>query len=231
LPEMLVDFVTLKFQVNPNLFKWYEDYVKIVFSFLALIFAIILYLIILFKDKLIKQKSLYLFLSCYLISLVPFLFFPQHKFVYYLTFPVIWFSMFLGMFLSFVWRRKGKTKFLVAVFLFSYIFISFKTVEINKITYWAAKRARAAQFLISDITSKYPKVERSTIFYFRKDPNYPQISQEWGSSSKQAFYILSGSDALQLSYRDTTIKVMYEDIDALPKGQDKVIVYTAKFPY
>lgn len=106
-------------------------------------------------------------------------------------------------------------------------------MEVNEITYWAAKRARAAQFLVSDIMSKHPKVEDETTFYFKKDPNYPQISEEWGSSSKQAFYILSGADAMKLIYNNNSITAYFEDVTELPRNidWDKVITYDAYFPF
>lgn len=231
LPEMLKDFITLRFTVNPNLFKWYGSYLNVLIPTFITMISVLMYAFIKFRKKFIVERHTLFYLTAFIISISPFIFFPNHKFVYYLTLPLIWFSALMSVLLYSLWSGKKLAKFLVVIFLGSYILLSYHTISLNKITHWSAKRSRAAQFLISDIKAKYPQVAHNTIFYLKKDPDYPQISPEWGSSSKQAFYILSGSDALQLNYRDTSLKVMYEDIDALPKEQDKVITYTAKFPY
>ncbi len=62
----------------------------------------------------------------------------------------------------------------------------------------AANRGRLAQQLLKQVTQSYP--------------NYPHLTKEWGSSSKQANVILNGADALQLLYKDPTLKILYEDL-------------------
>ena len=122
---------------------------------------------------------------------------------------------------------------MTVVLIISHLTISFQTKEINKITYWAAKRAEAAKFIINTTKEKFPKVIEGQIFYIKNDPNYPVISKEWGSSSKQAFYILSGSDAFKLLYNDPKIKVYFEDMDNR-EGKlklDQVNILQPKFPY
>ncbi len=109
---------------------------------------------------------------------------------------------------------------------FSYINIS-----LNSKTFWAAKRASAAKVLLNNIKNDFPKYPQSSI-YVKDDPFYPKISNEWGSSSRQDFYIMSGSDALKLIYNDPTIKVYYEAIN--PENEFRNInsvEYIARFPY
>ena len=69
-----------------------------------------------------------------------------------------------------------------------------------------------AEKLINDITGKYPELPRGSVVYIKNDPNYPDISGDWGGTSTQANYILNGSDALQLVYGDMDLKVYYEDL-------------------
>lgn len=232
-PEMLVDFMGSNFNLNPNFIKWYGDYALIcLLLFLFIILTSFLF-IISFKKKIFKNKILYLFFFCYLISLSPFLFFPRHKFVYYLSLPSFWILAILAFILSVAWQRSLLFKILSLLTILSFGMFSYQTIRLNQQTHWAAKRAVAAKSVLELVHKTHPNVANGTIFYMLDDPNYPEIAKEWGTSSKQAFYILSGSDALKLLYRDSSIETYYQAIGGLPKGIDKkrVISFTAKFPY
>ena len=63
------------------------------------------------------------------------------------------------------------------------------------------------------------------VVYFKNDPNYPFIAEDWGGSSKQAFFILSGDNAAQLLYKDNSIRSYYEDLGSLPEEVDNKEVY------
>lgn len=231
LPEMLTDFMTLTLKIDPNLIKFYGNFVSIVFPLFIIFLSLNLLIIFLLRKKIFTSRLFFYFLSAFIISLSPFLFFPQHKFSYYLSLPLVWFSILLGYILNLVWVEYRKLKIAVISLLVIFLVISFQTTSLNKDTHWAAKRAKAAEFILNDIRERYPAVEKGTIFYIKNDPNYPVISKEWGTSSKQAFYILSGSDAFKLLYKDPTINVYYEDIGKPPPLPENTIVYTAKFPY
>lgn len=233
LPEALLDFVGPKLVINQNFIQWYGGYIKIVFTlFLFLIIGIIM-IIYQFRKYLIKDRFFYFLMISYIISLSPFLFFPQHRFVYYLGFATIWFSATIGYLLGFSWKIGGLNRLLVIIFIFLWSVISYNTINFYKITHWSAKRAIAAKSILKDIEQKYPDPPRNAVFYIQDDPNYPKISESWGTSSKQAFYILSGSDGLQLLYNNPNIKVYYQafhsEEDIISKKD--VIRYQATFPY
>lgn len=233
MPEMLTDFATLTLDFNPNLFKFYSYYTSSVFPlFLLIILSLILIGISLFKSTW-RNKNIWFLAFGYIASLSPFLFFPGHKFVYYLTLPILFFSIFLGSLLGKYWHLGITHKFLILTFITAFMVISYQTINLNKITYWAAKRAASARYLINDLQRKHPEVAKETIFYIKDDPDYPFISKEWGTSSKQAFFILSGSDAFKLLYKDPSIKAYYESVTGPPKetNTDKLIIYEPTFPY
>ena len=71
-----------------------------------------------------------------------------------------------------------------------------------------------------------PILPKGSVVYFINDPAYPYVAKEWGGSSKQASIILSGSDALQLLYKDPTLKVFYEDLDGVPNDLIGTTIYT-----
>lgn len=233
MPEFVVDFIGPKLTVNPNLMKWYGSFFKVVLPLFILWGLTVSYFVFIFRNKILQSKILWFILVSYLISLSPFLLFPQHKSSYYLTLASVWFSILLALLLSWAFEKQKRIKILGLMTLIAFIVISHQTINLNKITYWAAKRAKAAQFLVNDLKKVYPSVPRGSVFYIKNDPDYPVIAKEWGSSSRQAFYILSGSDAFKLLFRDSTIQVYFEDINKPPVSlsDSKTIDYTAKFPY
>lgn len=232
LPEMLSDFMTLKLNFNPHFFEYYGYYAGIVFPLLIINFTLIIFFILKIKHLIFRRKDFFLFLLFFITSIIILSFFPRHKFIYYLSFALIGFCGVMGLILYFAWKRGIMYKLLTLIFLLGYIFVSFETIKLNKITYWAAKRANSAKKIVKSIKKEYPEVQKGTVFYIKNDPNYPFIAKEWGSSSKQAFYILSGSDAFKLIYNDPSIKVYFEDNDKVSLTANKdIIVYVARFPY
>ncbi len=228
-PEILSDFVGSNFSLNPNFIKWYGEYFRIVSISFIIILSVLFLFIVKFYRQIFKKELAY-FLGGFIISIGPFLFFPQHKFIYYLSFTTVWFSAILAL----VFVSGGKTLFgkvLIVIAILSLLLISYQTTGLYKSTYWAAKRAEAAKFLAADIKKTFPNIEKNSIFYIKNDPDYPNIASEWGNSSKQAFYILSGADAFKLIYNDSTVTVYYEDIKKPPEDTKDIKIYTAKFPY
>ena len=233
LPEMMVDFVRPKLLLKEEFKIWYGYYANIVFPMLIFTFSSLLVLIVLLKKIILKDKFLFFFVASFLICISPFLFFPQHKFVYYLSLPVVWFSAAVGLILAVSWKNRNFYKAFSVILPLTFIIISYQTINLNSTTYWAAKRAQAAQVLLDQFILKYPSAQKGSIFYILDDPSYPNIAKEWGTSSQQAFYILSGSDAVRLLYNDASIKVYYQSMENLPVDIDsnKVKKVMAKFPY
>ena len=230
LPEMLVDFVGPGFKINENFISWFPLYSKIVFP-LFLFISISFFSFVLILKKKILTRSFLLTSSFFIISISPFLFFPQKKFVYYLDLASVWFAIFLSIIL-FKICQKSNLRAWVVLIVMALSIVYKETSDINKITYWAAKRSKSAEYLVTDLKNKFPNPPKGAVFYIKDDPDYPFISKEWGSSSKQAFYILSGSDAFKLIYKDSSIKAYYQANDPeFKESEVKFIPYTAKFPY
>ena len=236
LPEMLVDFVRPKFVLKEEFIIWYSYYAKIVFPLLLFVISLLFMMIWSLKKIIFTGNFLIFFITSFLISISPFILFPQHKFIYYLSLPIIWFSSTLGLILAVSWMVGNFYRALTVSILLSFLIISYQTITLNSKTHWAAKRAKAAESLVKQLKLDYPSVPKGSIFYITDDPNYPDIAREWGTSSKQAFYILSGSDALQLLYKDPSIKVYYQAVEKPPENLDLnnmalMISLTARFPY
>lgn len=216
--EILPDFMGFFWIQNKNVLSWYSGYF-ILFSITTTFFFLLLTIFILLSRKSLQSNKYFLWGICsYIISLFPFVFFPAHKFSYYLSFTAVWLSVCLGLIFGYVWGLGRKWQILSTVAVVLFISSSKLTVDLNAKTHWSAKRAMAAKYLIHDVRLSVPNPEAGAIFYFKNDIKYPNISSEWGTSAKQAFYILSGSDALKLVFNDSTVKVYFEGIN--DKGAD-----------
>jgi hypothetical protein len=218
LPEMLIDFVGPGLKIDPRLIIYYRREVQIIFS-ASLVFVLLLAGSILRSPKKEKKKEAF-FLLWFLIGLLPVIFWPWHKFSYYLTLPL------LGLIGFFVLLLKNLPKILIGVAVLLLLTISLTTIHLSWRTYWVITRAKIAQNLIHDLKEKYPELPRGATLYFENDPDYPLILG-FGNSSTQAYYTLSGENGPQVIYDDYSLRVYYQDLEKPPEGGE-VYSITAK---
>ena len=218
-PEMLVDFVAPGFRLLPSLMKYWGNYFKVIFSAVAgaigLMVGMGVYLLAK-KKKVYLDKQFWLLLVWFPLALLPVVFLPLHKKTYYLAtaLPAFWGIVgYLVVNFSESVNRKDMAKVFVGLFVALLLVLSVFSINLSDETYWAAKRGRLAKKLVNDITNKYPKLPKGAVVLIKNDPEYPDISGDWGGSSTQASYMLNGSDALQLVYDDFELEVKYEDVD------------------
>ncbi|TSC87769.1 MAG: Uncharacterized protein G01um10147_455 [Microgenomates group bacterium Gr01-1014_7] len=239
LPEMLIDFVLPGFKLNPTLLRYWGNYYMIIFStFLTIFFlltAAIIYLSI--KKRNFFTKQLLFFISWFLLSLLPIILLPLHKSTQYLETGLVAFWTIIGLIILNVhqasklqlvrWERK-----VVSIFLFilisSLFILSATSAILQRTTYWAAERGRYAEKLIKQVTTTYPILPKGSVIYIENDPNYPFVATEWGSSSKQAAFILNNADALRLVYKDSTITVYYEDLEKPDLSENNIYFVVAR---
>lgn len=237
LPEMLIDWVRPGLKLNPSLLKYWSDYYYVIFptfflGLLSLMFSS-LYLLFVDKKEIINKQNIFL-AFWFIVGLTPVIFFPSHKSTYYLgtVLPAFWILLCSIVVNYYELRSKASLtalllplSFIVSVFL-----LSLTSARLGEQTYLASQRGKIALKLINDFKSKYPSLERGSIIYFKNDPTYPFVSKEWGGTSKQAAFVLNNADALQLFYKDPTVKVFYEDLGGVPEefSRDEVIEIIAK---
>lgn len=226
LPETLVDFVLPGLKLNPNLLKYWSNYYIFIFpsffiSVSLLIFSTILLLIK--KRVVFKNKVFLLTIVWFPLGLLTILLLPIHKSTHYLEVSLPAFWMIIG-FIMFNFYKYLKNKLpyfsfmIITIFILSLTVLSIESSLLGKENYWAASRGKLAQQLITDVKNLYPTLPRGSIIYFKNDPNYPFLTKEWGGSSKQASIILNGSDALQLLYKDPSLRVFYQDLQGYPEN-------------
>lgn len=232
LPEMLIDFVLPGFKLNPDLMKYWGGYYKIIFSsFIISIIFLISSVSIIFiyrRKKLFSVQSLF-FLCWFIGGLLPVIFLPFHKSTQYLELSLVAFWTLIGLIITetytLIRKRALLAKLYVSFFILSLIILSATSIFLERTTYWAAQRGKFAEQLIRQITSTYPVLPKGAFLYIENDPDYPFIAKDWGSSSKQAAFILNNSDALRLVYKDPTLEVYYEDIQKPPMTKSTHIIY------
>lgn len=226
LPETLIDFVQPGLKLNPVLMRYWGNYYKIIlpafFLSISLIFSIFVYLFIKSK-KVFKDKNFLFFFFWFPIGIFPVIFLPAHKSTHYLVFvlPAFWAVIgYLNLkFLDKLRITHPKIAPTILIILFTSLFtLSVTSIKLEDTTYWAAGRGRLAEKIINQVRSTYPTLPKESSIYFTDDPNYPFISSEWGGTSKQASLILNGVDAIQLLYKDPSIKVFYEDLQKPPEN-------------
>lgn len=225
-PEMLLDFVGPKLSLNPNLMKFWGDYFAGIFFFggAALTIFAASFIWALLKARIWKDRQFWFLLIWFPIALSPVILFPLHKQTYYLNpaLPAFWgvvgFIIF-KVYEDFCKRNNNVAGFVLGIFITSIFLLSATSAILANSTYPAVNRGKIAEKLLRDISAKYPSLSKGSVLYIKNDPGYPKISGDWGGSSKQAAFALNGSDALQLVYRDPTLRVIYEDLDKqVPDG-------------
>lgn len=227
LPEMLLDFVMPGFKLNPTLMRYWGNYFIIIFATFFISVTILgISLIYLIRKGQIFKKKFYFFLIWFPLGLMPVIFLPSHKSTYYLApvLPAFWAIV------AYLIFHTHLARFLVITFCLAALILSVTSINLGHSTYWAAQRGKLAKKLIDQVITTYPMLPKGSAVYFTNDPNYPFVAQDWGGSSKQASFVLNGADALQLLYKDPTLKVFYEDLGELPEGipQDRIFTVVAK---
>ncbi len=218
LPEMTVDFVRSGLKLDPRLMQFWGRYYLILFPmFFVIICGIAVrvgYLLSRGRSKL-QERRLWLMVMVFLAGILPVIFLPWHKKTYYLylSLPFFWGSIF---YLFQNVNKKIVGLFIVLLFIFNTV-----SLQLAGKTYWAINRAKLAKSLMVQMQSVYPTLPKGAVVFVRNDPNYQVFSLEWGNTSKQAYFALSGEDAFNLYYKDMTLRVYYEDLldgNSVPEG-------------
>jgi len=232
LPEMLVDFIAPGFRLLPNLMQYWGNYFSVIFPMfigsMGVVGGIGAYLLIK-KREVFQDKRFWFLIIWFPLALLPVIFLPLHKKTYYLATALPAFLGIVGYLVfsfyeSLAKKRKTFGKVVIGLLFLLLFILSSASIRLSDETYWAAKRGRLAEKLITGIKSEYPELPKGATLLIRNDPNYPSISGDWGGASTQANYILNGSDALQLIYDDFELEVYYEDLGEYAEGEAYVFV-------
>ena len=229
-PETLIDFVNPGLKLNPSLMRYWGNYYKIIFPAILVSLVTIsfcLLRLIATSREIFKDGRFWFFVIWFPLMLLPVLFLPQHKSTYYLypSLPAFW--TVIGIILCHPKIRK----FSFIILFISLLALSSTSAVLGRTTYWAATRGKLAEKIIDEVKNKYPSLPRGSGTYFANDPTYPFVSNDWKGSSQQAYLALDGEVALQLIYKDNSLRVFYEDTGGVPNNFPKNKVNFLVAPY
>lgn len=141
LPETLVDFVGPGFHLNPNLMKYWSAQMIPIFILFTIQAVLILFALIKsLKSKILNFRSVVFFsIFWFLITILPIVFLPLHKFTYYLTLPL--FGVVFLLSYLFV-NLKSKIYILFCVI---WVAISLFSLRLTRQTNWITKGSETAK--------------------------------------------------------------------------------------
>lgn len=187
IPEMLVDYIGPGIHVNLNLFRFYSS--LIIPIMIVFIFEGGLFLYSLFKLKSQDIRFLVFGFIWFIISLLPLLFLPWHKFTYELGIPLLGVAMLAARVLSGI-----KKRIIIISFLTVWVTLSTLTNIITYQTSWITQGAKTSKAV--DTFVRQNNIMNQTIYFYdtKLDQDLP-----W-SPSKQLQTILSDQNYFDVFY-------------------------------
>jgi 4-amino-4-deoxy-L-arabinose transferase-like glycosyltransferase len=161
LPEMLVDFVGPGLALNSNLMKYYSK--EIIPIFILFGAQVILLVYGLTKIVLKKGRGLICFsVIWFILTLIPVLFLPVHKFTFYLTLPLIGFVIPM----SYLLTLPGVPQKIVIIFASVWLATSVMTLGLTRKTNWVTRGAQVAENVLRYFESNEQKYDGKTILFY-----------------------------------------------------------------
>ncbi|NMB56897.1 hypothetical protein GYA19_03095 [Candidatus Beckwithbacteria bacterium] len=209
-PEYVINFVGSGFKPLPPLFNQYLR--ESMFSLIFLFVNLVIFSFLILKSK-FNQKII-LYFAFFIISLLPVLLFPWHKYVYYL--PVA--SIFVIIALSLIIKKNHNSK--VYYLIFSLLLITaFATNFVDRKTSYNFKRGRFAAIMRQQLDFSLLKNGNKKIL-LANDPSFQVFSKDWGSTSSQAKIVLRDDIGIKLLSQNPHLMIYYEDDANFDKNMD-----------
>lgn len=154
LPELFVDYIGPGFHFNFNLIRFYgPEVVAILFFFITSIASFALAL---------KKTNYKLAIFCFgwfLVTLIPVIFLPWHKFTYELGVPLVGIILLIGHLLS------NTTTKLAYVFCIAWFLTSFLTLNLTIKTHWITNGPKVAKRVEEYFLANKDKINSNVAFY------------------------------------------------------------------
>lgn len=220
-PELLVDYVGSGLRLVPKFFVDYPIWGKVI---IPLLLGTIGTTGLLFFQKLreilsrsrgwipafVGMTDIFKYILFFLISLLPVLFLPSHKFTLELGLPLVGFSLALAS----LFPKKLGTSHFAPITL--YIFLNLSMNYLTYTRHYSVSRGEISQKVFSFMSKNYSEYPTGKYFEFVNDAS--DFGAQWGQS-KQISQALSGSDFFRVFYATPDVKVYYQDIpEATPTG-------------
>jgi hypothetical protein len=210
IPEALVDYMGSGFKIDPNLFIFWGNQIKSIII-LFLVQGLMLSVVLtkdLFKVKKSETKennlvSLFCFFW-FLISLLPVIFLPFHKFTFYLTLPIIG----IVFRISYVITSSKISNLFVALFLITWTTTSVLTLKFTIRTNWITQDEIISQKVFMHFRENSLRYSGTKLAFVDTQsdsilPWSPTMLVKNTLSDKNFFYVFFPSLAENISYGGT----------------------------
>lgn len=217
-PELLIDYIGSGLQPIARFFTDLPTWWPVILGLLLTNLGLVLCL---FVRKIKKaDRSLIGLAILFVISLLPVLFLPQHKFALELGLPLIWFSFGVAHLLP----EKG---YLLYLFLFFYLSLNLSMSYLTYTRHYSVGRAKISQKVFEYISRNYPQAPEASYFEFTNDTE--DYGASWGSS-KQIANSIGSSELFRVLYRNPSYNAYYEDFSGdRPANEKKIQLSTKMF--
>ena len=227
IPETLVDFIGPGLRVNPNLSKyWAREIFPILTLFLVqmagVAFVIAKYMFENGKNIILKKDPALVFSWLwFLITLLPVVFLPIHKFTFYLTLPLIGIVFRIG----YLFERSKVNNIFITAFLGVWTTLSILTVNHSVKTSWITQGENLSKKALQYFQDKKAEIGLKEIYLvdIKEDgglPWSPTVVVKTALSDKNFFYVF---------FPEMAGNVNYWGSEKLPKVDNIYIINSRQF--
>lgn len=160
--------------------------------------------------KLQQDMQLLVFgVSWFLLTLLPVVFFPSHKFALELGLPLIGSALFLAV----LFRQS---RMLGTVSCVCILALNVLSIELTANTHYSVLRSQTARRVYQLFSTQYPQLDSATIVHFTNDRT--DLPSNWGVS-KQISESLQGSEFFAVLYPEKSVLAEYADLPHTVSGR------------
>jgi hypothetical protein len=202
IPESVVDFVGPGFKLNYNLFAYWGNQIRpVLILFIAQM--VIIAAVLIKSIKSLKRDLVSIFCALWFVgTLLPVLFFPYHKFTFYLTLPL--FAIVFR--IAYLFATSKINKIILYIFLVAWTVTSVLTLKFTYETNWISQGENVAKRVYEYInTNKGSLTGKKICFYDTKEDMALPFSPTGSLKS-----ILSDNNFFEVFYGGK-ITAFYED--------------------
>lgn len=210
-PEILVDYVSSGLKIVPKFFTDFPIWSTVILIELGSLVSLLFISLATLKKQIVSNIRLIFFcLFIFLISLIPVIFMPWHKFTHALSLPMVGSSLFLG----FLFADR---KIIFRLFLICYIITNLSMNLFLYPRHYSVNRALISEKVFQYFSTNYSTPPINSYFVFT---NNKLSRNEGNNQSKELSFALSQSDFFKVFFQDRNFKVYYQDIkmDSTPSG-------------
>jgi hypothetical protein len=204
-PELIQDYLSSPIILIP---KFWTDYGVMGKTMIGLLITNLIWLGIVIARTLWRHrncwKTLLIMGMMFAVTLLPFLFFYQHRFAISLSLPVMVFGLFMGLFL------KEKSKLVLVITLLFYLSLNTVSYHLTSRSHYSVQRAKISRTVFNYLQQNQIELKNSQVICIKNGNTVGSDIATWGSSRQIANALWH--EHFWNVYFQQKIKVEYEDL-------------------